>query len=167
MNKDKYLKEIEKRLEFLTDEQKQTEIFRLNNELDSDNYVNDISNEVEEIYKKYGIDSKKEQIKKERKENLKGLPKYLNNFFEYFKNSSKTMKFTIVRDIIAIIFVALIIKIPFIAIQTALFSIFGTSISDLMYTIIEYILNVIYAVLAILYIITRFKKRFGHEFGID
>ena len=55
MNKEKYLKELEKRLVYLTPEQKSTEIFRLSNELDNNEIVKDLSQEVEEIYKKYKI----------------------------------------------------------------------------------------------------------------
>ena len=51
MNKEKYLKELEKRLTDLTDEQKQEEIFRVSNELDSGKIINDLSTEISEIYK--------------------------------------------------------------------------------------------------------------------
>ena len=167
MDKDKYLKEIEKRLEFLTDEQKQTEIFRLNNEFDSDNYVNDISNEVNEIYKKYNINVEKEKSKRERKANLTGVAKYLDNFATSFKAKDKKGKFNIIKDMLLIFLVAILFKIPFEAVQTILFSVFQNSLPDIVYTIIEYLLNIIYAVLAIYYIYSRFKKRFKEEFGLE
>ena len=85
MNKEKYLKELEKRLVYLTPEQKSTEIFRLSNELDNNEIVKDLSQEVEEIYKKYKINPSK----KEKNENNKFL-KFLDKIGNYFQNFYKS-----------------------------------------------------------------------------
>ena len=48
MNKEKYLKELEKRLVYLTPEQKSTEIFRLSNELDNKYYIRNLKTDIKE-----------------------------------------------------------------------------------------------------------------------
>ena len=105
MNKDKYLKELEKRLKYLNPEQKSNEIFRISNELDNGGIVKDISQEIEDIYKKYKINP----LKKEKNANNKILNKFdkigksFENFYNSFIKYDSKNKIIIVRDLIIII----------------------------------------------------------------
>lgn len=154
MNKEKYLKELEKRLIYLTDEQKQQEIFRVSNELDSGQVIKDLSNEVNEIYIKYNIDEEK-MNKKKKKDN--------DTFSQMIKNNSYKENLIVFRDILIILGIIIILKIPFIGVETGIFSIFQTKISDSTYTAIHYIINIIYYIFAILLFIKIFKKRFNKK----
>ena len=158
MNKEKYLKELEKRLEYLNDEQKQQEIFRVSNELDSGNVMNDLSNEVDSIYKKYNIN-----VKRQEKINNNSILTKFDNFKNKIKNNTWKENLTILKDFIVIILIVSIVKIPFIGVETLLFSIFENKISDKTYTIINYGLEGIYVVLAIMLFIKLFKDKFKEE----
>ena len=131
MNKEKYLKELEKRLVYLTPEQKSTEIFRISNELDNNEIVKDLSQEVEEIYKKYKINL----FKKEKNENnkfLKLLDKignYFQNFYKSFINYSTKDKALVIRDLIIIFLLISLFKIPFLVLENIIFSFFNNILS--------------------------------------
>ncbi|MBE6160916.1 MAG: hypothetical protein E7158_01670 [Firmicutes bacterium] len=163
MNKEKYLKELEKRLQYLKDEEKQQEIFRVSNELDSGKVMNDLSIEVNEIYSKYNINIDKIE-KKESKKNKSN--KYLSKFIEYCKKNSLKQNAIVVRDIIILLLIVSLLKIPFIAVDTSLFSVFGNSISDKLYTIIHYIIEILYIIFAISLFTKMFKKRFDKELKV-
>ena len=113
MNKEKYLKELEKRLDLLTEEQKQDEIFRISNELDNSKVVNDISKEVEEIYKKYKIDINK-KIKKSSNKYLiflDNLSTKIAKFVNAMKKNGLKENLIIVRDVIILFLIVSIFKI--------------------------------------------------------
>lgn len=165
MNKDKYLKELEKRLNFLTSEQKQQEIFRISNELDSGKVMNDLSVEIKEIYDRYKVNIDKE-IKKSNNKFLSTLNKFSKNIEIFIKNiKKKTIKenLIVLRDIILIMLLVSVLKIPFIGIETILFSLFGEILSYNIFNIINFVIEIIYIIFAIFTFIRMFKKRFKEE----
>jgi len=169
MNKDKYLKELEKRLECLTPEQKQEEIFRISNELDTGNVINDLNVEINEIYKKYKIDINKKQKNSDNNliNKVNEFSKRLNIFVKNIKKKKINEKFIIIRDIVILMLLISILKIPFIAIETILYSIFGEIFSYDIFNIINFIIEIAYIVFAVLTFIRLFKKRFKVELEIE
>ena len=169
MNKEKYLKELERRLEFLTKEQRQNEIFRVSNELDNFKIVNDISKEVEEIYKKYKIDINK-KIKKANNKYLIILDN-VSTKISYFVNNMKknTLKqnLIIIRDILIIFFTVSIYKILFLSVQNILFSVLGNAVPNIVMEILYFIIEISYVIFALLIFNKMFKKRFQKELGIE
>lgn len=168
MNKEKYLKEIEKRLEYLTQEQKQEEIFRISNELDSGNVVNDINVEVNNIYAKYKINVDRE-IKKSNNKilgKLDGFSKQTQTFINSLKKKSIKENLIIIRDILLIVLLISVLKIPFIAIETILFSAFGEIFNYKVFDAINLVIEICYVIFAIILFIRIFKKRFKEELKI-
>ena len=166
MNKEKYLKELEKRLDMLSDEQKQEEIFRVSNEIDSGKVMNDLSIEVDAIYKKYKI-KKSSKKKNTNTKEYEGVIKYLNNFVNSVKQNDYKANLIVIRDIIIILILVSIFKIPFIALETFTFSVFQNMIADKFYTIIHYIIEIIYIVFAVFTFLRIFSKRFKKEMKLD
>lgn len=144
-------------MNYLTNEQKQEEIFRISNELDSGKFMNDLSNEVEAIYRKYNIDVEHQKKKVEKIYNSK-----LNNIslISKMKENSFKNNVIIIRDLLIIIIIVSVLKIPFIGVETLLFSIFKDTINDNIYTIIYYIIEFFYIIFAVFLFIRMFKKRF-------
>lgn len=169
MNKEKYLKELEKRLVYLTPEQKSTEIFRLSNELDNNEIVKDLSQEVEEIYKKYKINL----LKKEKNENnkfLKFLDKignYFQNFYKSFINYSTKDKALVIRDLIIIFLLISLFKIPFLVLENIIFSFFNNILSLKIVNLLNNVVEFLYITFAIITFIKLFKRRFKKELKID
>ncbi len=169
MNKEKYLKELEKRLVYLTPEQKSTEIFRISNELDNNEIVKDLSQEVEEIYKKYKINL----FKKEKNENnkfLKLLDKignYFQNFYKSFINYSTKDKALVVRDLIIIFLLISLFKIPFLVLENIIFSFFNNILSLKIVNLLNNVVEFLYITFAIITFIKLFKRRFKKELKID
>ena len=169
MNKEKYLKELEKRLVYLTPEQKSTEIFRISNELDNNEIVKDLSQEVEEIYKKYKINL----LKKEKNENnkfLKLLDKignYFQNFYKSFINYSTKDKALVVRDLIIIFLLISLFKIPFLVLENIIFSFFNNILSLKIVNLLNNVVEFLYITFAIITFIKLFKRRFKKELKID
>jgi len=169
MNKEKYLKELEKRLVYLTPEQKSTEIFRISNELDNNEIVKDLSQEVEEIYKKYKINL----LKKEKNENnkfLKLLDKignYFQNFYKSFINYSTKDKALVIRDLIIIFFLISLFKIPFLVLENIIFSFFNNILSLKIVNLLNNVVEFLYITFAIITFIKLFKRRFKKELKID
>lgn len=165
MNKEKYLKELEKRLEYLTPEQKQEEIFRISNELDNGKVINDISLEVKDIYAKYKIDTNKE-IKKSNNKLIMKMDVFSNKikiFIVNVKKKTPKEKVVVLRDILIITLIISILKIPFIAVETVLFSIFGNIFNDAIFNVIHFIIEMLYIIFAIFTFIKMFNKRFKEE----
>lgn len=169
MNKEKYLKELEKRLVYLTPEQKSTEIFRISNELDNNEIVKDLSQEVEEIYKKYKINL----LKKEKNENnkfLKLLDKignYFQNFYKSFINYSTKDKSLVIRDLIIIFLLISLFKIPFLVLENIIFSFFNNILSLKIVNLLNNVVEFLYITFAIITFIKLFKRRFKKELKID
>lgn len=169
MNKEKYLKELEKRLVYLTPEQKSTEIFRISNELDNNEIVKDLSQEVEEIYKKYKINL----FKKEKNENnkfLKLLDKignYFQNFYKSFINYSTKDKALVIRDLIIIFLLISLFKIPFLVLENIIFSFFNNILSLKIVNLLNNVVEFLYISFAIITFIKLFKRRFKKELKID
>ncbi len=169
MNKEKYLKELEKRLVYLTPEQKSTEIFRISNELDNNEIVKDLSQEVEEIYKKYKINL----FKKEKNENnkfLKLLDKignYFQNFYKSFINYSTKDKALVIRDLIIIFLLISLFKIPFLVLENIIFSFFNNILSLKIVNLLNNVVEFLYITFAIITFIKLFKRRFKKELKID
>lgn len=169
MNKEKYLKELEKRLVYLTPEQKSTEIFRISNELDNNEIVKDLSQEVEEIYKKYKINL----FKKEKNENnkfLKLLDKignYFQNFYKSFINYSAKDKALVIRDLIIIFLLISLFKIPFLVLENIIFSFFNNILSLKIVNLLNNVVEFLYITFAIITFIKLFKRRFKKELKID
>ena len=169
MNKEKYLKELEKRLVYLTPEQKSTEIFRISNELDNNEIVKDLSQEVEEIYKKYKINL----FKKEKNENnkfLKLLDKignYFQNFYKSFINYSTKDKALVIRDLIIIFLLISLFKIPFLVLENIIFSFFNNILSLKIVNLLNNVVEFLYIIFAIITFIKLFKRRFKKELKID
>ena len=169
MNKEKYLKELEKRLVYLTPEQKSTEIFRISNELDNNEIVKDLSQEVEEIYKKYKINL----FKKEKNENnkfLKLLDKignYFQNFYKSFITYSTKDKALVVRDLIIIFLLISLFKIPFLVLENIIFSFFNNILSLKIVNLLNNVVEFLYITFAIITFIKLFKRRFKKELKID
>ena len=169
MNKEKYLKELEKRLVYLTPEQKSTEIFRISNELDNNEIVKDLSQEVEEIYKKYKINL----FKKEKNENnkfLKLLDKignYFQNFYKSFINYSTKDKALVIRDLIIIFLLISLFKIPFLVLENIIFSFFNNILSLKIVNLLNNVVEFLYITFAIFTFIKLFKRRFKKELKID
>lgn len=169
MNKEKYLKELEKRLVYLTPEQKSTEIFRISNELDNNEIVKDLSQEVEEIYKKYKINL----LKKEKNENnkfLKLLDKignYFQNFYKSFINYSTKDKALVIRDLIIIFLLISLFKIPFLVLENIIFSFFNNILSLKIVNLLNNVVEFLYITFAIITFIKLFKRRFKKELKID
>lgn len=169
MNKEKYLKELEKRLVYLTPEQKSTEIFRISNELDNNEIVKDLSQEVEEIYKKYKINL----FKKEKNENnkfLKCLDKignYFQNFYKFFINYSTKDKALVIRDLIIIFLLISLFKIPFLVLENIIFSFFNNILSLKIVNLLNNVVEFLYIIFAIITFIKLFKRRFKKELKID
>lgn len=169
MNKEKYLKELEKRLVYLTPEQKSTEIFRISNELDNNEIVKDLSQEVEEIYKKYKINL----LKKEKNENnkfLKLLDKignYFQNFYKSFINYSTKDKALVIRDLIIIFLLISLFKIPFLVLENIIFSFFNNILSLKIVNLLNNVVEFLYISFAIITFIKLFKRRFKKELKID
>ena len=162
MNKEKYLKEIEKRLDRLSPQQKQTEVFRISNDLDNGKVMNDISVEVENIYKKYKI---KKNAKKRNLENER-FP-HLVSFADSIKENDYKQNIVVVRDIIIMILIVSFLKIPFIALYEFVFGIFQNMIADKYYVILNVMINVIYIIFAVYLFIVLFKRRFKKEMNLD
>lgn len=165
MNKEKYLKELEKRLEYLTDEQKQQEIFRVNNELDSGKVMNDLNVEIKEIYAKYKINVNKE-IKKTNNKFLILLNKFSGKIETFIKkNKKKTIKekLAVLRDIVIIMLIVSFLKIPFIALDTIMFNLFEEILSYNVFNVIHFFIEIIYIIFAIVTFIKMFTKRFREE----
>lgn len=165
MNKEKYLKELEKRLKFLSDAEKQEEIFRVSNLLDNEEIVKDIHAEVQDIYKKYKIDEEKERKKEKNK-----MIHLLNEFSQKCSRFTQTMKkndykknLVIIRDILLILLITFILKIPFIGVETLLFSLFGQILSDFVFTIFHILIEILYLLFAIYFFLHIFSKRFKKE----
>ena len=169
MNKEKYLKELEKRLVYLTPEQKSTEIFRISNEVDNNEIVKDLSQEVEEIYKKYKINL----LKKEKNENnkfLKLLDKignYFQNFYKSFINYSTKDKALVIRDLIIIFLLISLFKIPFLVLENIIFSFFNNILSLKIVNLLNNVVEFLYISFAIITFIKLFKRRFKKELKID
>ena len=165
MDKKKYLSELEKRLKYLNDEQKQQEIFRVSNELDNGQSINDLSVEVQNIYKKYNIN----EDKKVKNENSKiyqivdNFSKKIKNIFSKMKKNDWKENSVIIRDFVIIILIVSILKIPFIGLETLLFSIFGDALTDQMYTVFNFFIELIYVIFAVIIFIRLFKRRFKKE----
>lgn len=169
MNKEKYLKELEKRLDLLTEEQKQDEIFRISNELDNSKVVNDISKEVEEIYKKYKIDINR-KIKKSNNKYLiflDNLSTKIAKFVNAMKKNRLKENLIIVRDVIILFFIVSIFKILFLGVENIMFSIFKEILSKQILDIIYLGIELSYVVFAVWYFSKMFKKRFKKELGIE
>ena len=169
MNKDKYLKELEKRLKYLNSEQKSNEIFRISNELDNGGIVKDISQEIEDIYKKYKINP----LKKEKNANNKILNKFdkigksFENFYNSFIKYDSKNKIIIVRDLIIIILLVSIFKIPFLVLENVLFSFFHNMLSVKIINLFNNLVEILYVIFAIITFIKMFKRRFKKELKID
>ena len=165
MDKQKYLNELEKRLTYLNEEQKQQEIFRVSNELDNGSVMNDLSVEVDNIYKKYNINVEK-KINHENNEFFKKIDSVSNklkNIFKKMKKNNWKDNATIIRDFIIIILIVSVLKIPFEGVEILLFKIFGTAINDKIYTIINFFIELIYLIFAIYMFVRIFKRRFKKE----
>ena len=158
MDKEKYLKELEKRLEYLTAEQKQQEIFRVSNELDSGKVMNDLSNEVNQIYEKYKINPAK---KKKVQENA--FLSAFSNLIDHMGKNNWKDNLTIIKDIIVIIIIVSLLKIPFIGLENLLFYIGGSNLTDKMYTVFNFFIEVIYYIFALYMLIRLFRRRFKKE----
>lgn len=160
MNKEKYLKELEKRLSDLTEEQKQQEIFRISNELDSGKVVNDLSTEINEIYKKY----ESKNFKVDRNNNFVNKLNKFSSFFDKFiklikKNSFKD-NLIVIRDFILIILIISFLKIPFLGVENILFSLLKNIVSNNIHNIINLIIEILYVIFAVIMFIKIFKRRF-------
>ncbi len=169
MNKEKYLKELEKRLVYLTPEQKSTEIFRLSNELDNNEIVKDLSQEVEEIYKKYKINPSKKE-KNENNKFLKFLDKignYFQNFYKSFINYSTKDKALVIRDLIIIFLLISLFKIPFLVLENIIFSFFNNILSLKIVNLLNNVVEFLYIIFALITFIKLFKRRFKKELKID
>jgi hypothetical protein len=165
MNKEKYLQELEKRLVYLKNEEKQQEIFRISNELDSGKIVKDISEEIKEIYQKYNIDISKKERQANNKflNKLNDIAKCFDNFLKKMKKNSLKDNAIILRDIILLILLVSILKIPFIGLETILFSTFNLVLSSNILNLLNFIIEVAYVIFAIVVFIKIFKKRFKEE----
>ena len=169
MNKEKYLKELEKRLIYLTPEQKSTEIFRVSNELDNNEIVKDLSQEVEEIYQKYKINPSQ----KEKNENNKFLifldkiGNYFQNFYKSFINYSAKDKALVIRDLIIIFLLISLFKIPFLVLENVIFSFFNNILSLKIVNLLNNVVEFLYILFAIIVFIKLFKRRFKKELKID
>ena len=158
MDKEKYLSEIEKKLKYLNNEQKQEEIFRISNELDSGKKMPDIDEEVDSIYKKYKINpNKKEKIEKN------SLVQAFKNLFEVMKKNNWKDNLTIIKDIIVILLIVSLLKIPFIGIENLFFSIFREQLIDKAITVFNICMEVSYVIFAIFMLIRLFRRRFKEE----
>lgn len=169
MNKDKYLKELEKRLDYLTPEQKQDEIFRISNDMDNGKVLNDLSVEIKEIYAKYNINIDKE-IKKSDNKYLILLHKFSSKIEVFVKNIKKKNmkeKLTVLRDIVLITLLVSVLKIPFIAVETILFNLFGEILSYTIFNIVHFVIEIFYIIFALFTFIRIFKKRFKVELEIE
>lgn len=169
MNKEKYLKELEKRLVYLTPEQKSTEIFRISNELDNNEIVKDLSQEVEEIYQKYKINLSKKE-KNENNKFLKFLDKignYFQNFYKSFINYSAKDKALVIRDLIIIFLLISLFKIPFLVLENIIFSFFNNILSLKIVNLLNNVVEFLYIIFAIITFIKLFKRRFKKELKID
>lgn len=169
MNKEKYLKELEKRLVYLTPEQKSTEIFRLSNELDNNEIVKDLSQEVEEIYKKYKINFSRKE-KNENNKFLKFLDKignYFQNFYKSFINYSTKDKALVIRDLIIIFLLISLFKIPFLVLENIIFSFFNNILSLKIVNLLNNVVEFLYIIFALITFIKLFKRRFKKKLKID
>lgn len=154
MKKDKYLKEIEKRLDFLTEEDKQTEIFRINNSLEAGEVLNDISVEVENIRSKYKYRTRVKVFKFSDK---------VEQFIKKIKKNSFKENIVIVRDIILLILFISFLKIPFITVETLLLNFVIEFVPVSAIDLVNIVIELIYVVFAIFLFIKIFKKRFAKE----
>lgn len=154
MKKDKYLKEIEKRLDFLTEEDKQTEIFRINNSLEAGEVLNDISVEVENIRSKYKYRTRVKVFKFSDK---------VEQFIKKIKKNSFKENIIIVRDIILLILFISFLKIPFITVETLLLNFVIELVPVSAIDLVNIAIELIYVVFAIFLFIKIFKKRFAKE----
>ena len=158
MDKEKYLSEIEAKLKYLNNEQKQEEIFRISNELDSGKKLPDVDTEVDSIYKKYKINpNRRAKIEKN------SLAQAFKNLFEVMKKNNWKDNLTIIKDIVVIIIIVSILKIPFIGIENLFFSVFGDQLIDKAITVFNICMEVAYVIFAIFMLIRLFRRRFKEE----
>lgn len=162
MNKEKYLKELEKRLLFLNPEDKQAEIFRVSNDFDSDKVVNDLSIEVNDIYKKYNIDYEK-KLKNANKKYvvfLNSIGASFEKFINHIKKNNTKENINVFMSILVLVLITSILKLPFIGIETLVFSIFKTALPTIFYNVFNIIIELLYIIFAIYFFINVFKKLF-------
>ena len=159
MDKEKYLKELEKRLDFLDEEQKQTEIFRISNAFDNQDKVQDLSTELDQIKEKYAKNYKQNQ----RAESLDAISNGLGQFYKNIKKNGFQKNLVIARDLILILLLVCVLKIPFLGLEALIFSALGNIISSTIYNIIYTIIELSYILFAVFIFIKLFKRRFKKE----
>lgn len=167
MNKEYFLNEVEKKLNKLSLEDKQTEINKLDEYIESGKTKN-ISEE--EIIKSLGsIDDlvKTIYVQREIKDEKKKIPfkEEIINIWRgikgNFQSKDKKIILNTIGSIVTIIIVAIIIKVPFIFIRTLLLDFLnGANIAINIQNIIATLFEILYVVIAIIYIYKRLKKCF-------
>ena len=167
MNKQTFLNEVENKLSILSPEDKKIEINKLVEYIEN-GIAKNISEEeiikslgsiddlVKTIYVQRGI--KEENKKSSLKDNIVAIGSGIK--YNFLSKDKKIISNTI-GNIITIIIVAIILKVPFIFLKTLLLDFLnGASVSMTNQNIISYFFEIGYFAVAITYIYRRFKKCF-------
>ncbi len=170
MNRKEFLKRLRKELSFLEKKELEKEILEYINKIDSSNAQDievikefgSIETIVKDVCKKHGLNYK--QIKEQKQNSFKNFYNDLIELSTIVKNSDKKKKSKILLDILLLIVVACVLKIPFIFIRdlgdkiTEAFLDSNVTVLAVWGLIIEFV----YVITAITFFIKTFKKWFLH-----
>ena len=173
MNKEDFLKELDKKIDVLKKDEREkiikkykTQITkRVNKGEDEETVVAsyDVDKLAKEILDGYGVKSDKAATKTESKGFFGDLVATIEGLVDSLsKKSGKEILFLLLEIIIILVIVALL-KIPFVFIRDLLMNIFnllGTPFTSVIMKIISISVEIIYILFAIIVFIVIFKKRF-------
>ncbi len=149
MNKEEFLKKLERRLKFLTDEAKKEELKKYEN---LNNYDLEISNEVNKIYEARGLNIK---INKDL-----SLIEAIGIIIDKLKIRDKKILGDIILFFVYLLLFIILIKIPFIFVRDMISSIFNVLVTnETLYTIWNLAFELLYAIAAILISIKFIKTK--------
>lgn len=169
MKRNEFLKLLRRRLSFLSKEELEKEVLYYINEIDkskkSDEEViksfGSMDYIVKDICEKRGLDYKKVS----RRNNFKWFHSFYNDlldFSEIFKNSDSNKRVKLVLDLLLLVVVTCVLKIPFIFVRDLGDNLFGILFSGniTVLAIWGLIIEILYVIVALSFFVKTLKKWF-------
>lgn len=160
MNKEQFLEELEKHLDILTTEAKEEELKKYQTMILSGEQI-DIEKIVKEIYLRRGINPEK-VLKKDKfiYSKFEELFKIIHNVVEKMSENNLEENVKIILDLLVLIFLICLIKIPFILVRNLGDSLLEVINVPPLLTVWGLIIDIVYIIVAFIVFINIFSKWF-------